>query len=150
MLLTAYQLQGLIRSDVLDKVGSQEALVLSPPQFESPGRMAAFVNRAIDENAVIETWERELDILTDRRYHYPDESLLTPATRFIHRGGPHDYALGEEYFNRVRPTHVIVGWFARYFQIYDTDYLKRHGTVITTIGDGEWRYDVYQLRREQS
>ena len=97
MLLTVYQLQGLIRSDVLDRVGGQEALVLSPPQFESPSHMAAFINRAIDPDAVIETWERELDVLTDRRYHYPDESLLAPATRFIHRGGPHDYALGEEY-----------------------------------------------------
>jgi hypothetical protein len=25
------------------------------------------------------------------------------------------------------------------------DYLQKHGTLITTVGDGLWRYDVYKL-----
>jgi 4-amino-4-deoxy-L-arabinose transferase-like glycosyltransferase len=146
VLLMAYQLQSAIRLNVLDKTGKEIALVQSPPQFESPGRMVVFLNQEIDKNAVIETWERELGILTDHRYHYPDESLLTQTTRFLHRGGPRDYALGAEYFDRVRPAYVVEGWFARYNQIYDTDFLRKHGTLIASDGDGEWRYDVYRLQ----
>lgn len=146
MLLTGYQLENTVRSDVLDTAGKEADLIHTPPQFESPFRMADFLNAKIDKNAVIETWERELGILTDHRYHYVDQSLLASTTRYIFHGGPRDYALGEEYFNRIRPAYVIVGWFARYLQVYDTDYLESHGTLVTSIGDGEWRYDVYQLQ----
>jgi hypothetical protein len=141
-----YQLQSLIRLNVLDKIGKEATLVQSPPYFQSPGRIAGFLNQEIDRNAVIETWERELGILTDHRYHYPDESLLAQTTRFLYRGGPRDYALGAEYFDRVRPEYVVEGWFARYNQIYDTDFLRRNGTLIASEGDGDWRYDVYRLQ----
>jgi 4-amino-4-deoxy-L-arabinose transferase-like glycosyltransferase len=144
-LLTGYQLQRTVRSDVLDKVGVEAGYFVSPPQFDSPERVAAFLNQTVPQDAVIETWERELTILTDHRYHFPDQSLLAHADTFIYNGGSRDYVLGADYFNQVRPNYVVVGWYARFNQIYDLDFLAQHGKLIGSIGDGEWRYDIYEL-----
>ena len=143
--LTGYQLQRTIRSDVLDKTGNEAALVVSPPQFGAPTQLANFLNAKIDKSAVIETWERELGVLTDHNYHYPDQSLLAQTDNFIYHGGDRNYVLGAEYLERVHPAYVIEGWYARFNQIYDTDYLQKHGVLVATVGDGEWRYDVYKL-----
>jgi hypothetical protein len=53
--------------------------------------------------------------------------------------------LGETYFTSIRPDYVVVGWFARYSQLYDIDYLMKHGELVAIFGDGDWRYDVYRL-----
>ena len=148
--LTGYHLQRIIRLDVLDKVGSESALVVSPPQLGTPDRLANFLNANINKDAVIETWERELGILTDHNYHYPDQSLLARADSYIYRGGERDYVLGAEYFERVSPAYVIEGWYARFNQIYDIDYIQAYGTLVVTFGDGVWRYDVYRLTRRDS
>lgn len=144
-LMTGYHLQRIIRSDVLDKSGNESVLVVSPPQLGSPSRMAELLNAKIDKSIAIETWERELGVFTDHRYHFPDQLLLGQADGFIYHGGERNYALGAEYFNRIRPQYVIVGWYARFNQIYDADFLSQHGELIATIGDGVWRYDVYKL-----
>jgi hypothetical protein len=143
--LTGYHLQRVIRFDVLDKTGDPSVLVVSPPQFEAPDRMAEYLNANIDKSAVVETWERELGVLTDHRYHYPDQSLLAETDIFIYHGGERHSVLGAEYFERIQPAYVIEGWYSRFNMIYDTDYLRKHGTLVKTIGDGEWRYDVYKL-----
>ena len=145
-LLTGYQLQRTIRSDVLDTVGNEPGYFVSPPQFDSPTRAAAFLAKMVSQDAVIETWERELSVLTNHRYHFPDQSLLAHADTFIYSGGARNYALGADYFNQVRPAYVVVGWYARFNQIYDIDYLTQHGKLIGSVGDGEWRYDIYELR----
>ncbi len=144
-LLTGYQLQRTIRSDVLDKVGVEPGYFVSPPQFTAPEQAAAFIDQTVGKDAVIETWERELSILSDHRYHFPDQSLLAHADTFIYLGGEKNYVLGADYFNQVRPDYVVVGWYARFNQIYDLDFLAQHGKLIGSIGDGEWRYDVYEL-----
>jgi len=59
--------------------------------------------------------------------------------------GERNYVLGADYFNRIRPQYVIVGWYARFNQIYDIDYLQKHGSLMATVGDGVWRYDIYKL-----
>jgi 4-amino-4-deoxy-L-arabinose transferase-like glycosyltransferase len=144
-LLTGYQLQRTIRMDVLDTVGQENAFVLTPPQLRSPYKLAAFLNEEIDKQSVIETWDQELDVLTDHRYHFPDQSLLVRTHAATYQGASRDYVLGSDYFNAVRPSYVVVGWYARYIQVYDPQFLREHGALLATIGDGEWRYDVYKL-----
>ena len=146
--LTGYHLQRIVRSDVLDKTGNEAVLVVSPPQFETPNRVADLLNEKIDRSAVIETWERELGVLTDHRYHFPDQSLLAQTDSFIYHGGDRNYALGAKYFDQVRPAYVIEGWYARFNQIYDIDYLQKHGNLVATVGDGVWRYDIYKLQTQ--
>jgi hypothetical protein len=144
-LLVGYELQRTVREGVLDKVGIQSAIVLTPPQLEVPQQVADFLNQNADREAVIETWERELGILTDHNYHYPDQLMLAKIDNALYRGGDQNYSLGAEYFNSARPEYVITGWFGRLYKVYDIDFLNNHGQIIASFGDGDWRYDVYQM-----
>jgi len=144
-LLVGYHLQRIVRSDVLDKVGQESVYAVSPPQLASPSQLALILNEKIGKDEVIETWDREMSILTDHRYHFPDQSLLARTDVFIYHAGARDYILGSDYFNQVRPSFVIVGWYSRWNQIYDMDFLTKYGDLVTTVGEGEWRYDVYKL-----
>ena len=108
--------------------------------------MAALLNQKVDKDALIETWERELGVLTDHRYHFPDQSLLAQTDIFVYQNGSHDYVLGSDYFHSIHASYVVVGWYARFNQIYDMDYLSRQADLIATVGDGEWRYDLYKLQ----
>ncbi len=144
-LLAGFELQRTVREDVLDKVGVQSAIVLSPPQLQVPQQVANFLNQNIDRSAVIETWERELGILTDHNYHYPDQLMLAKIDSATYRGGDQNYSLGAEYFKSVRPSYVIVGWFGRLYHVYDSDFLNKNARIIASFGEGDWRYDVYQM-----
>jgi 4-amino-4-deoxy-L-arabinose transferase-like glycosyltransferase len=144
-LLVVNQLQKIIRTDVLDTVGQSEGAFRTLPQLQVPRQVSTFLEEKVDKEAVIETWERELNILTDHRYHFPDQSLLAQTHAAVYHGGPHDYALGADYFGQVRPSYVVVGWYGRLNQIYDLDFLTKYSNHIATIGQSEWRYDVYEL-----
>jgi 4-amino-4-deoxy-L-arabinose transferase-like glycosyltransferase len=144
-LLVGYEFQRTVRTDVLDKVGIQSEAVLSPRQLGVPQQIAEFLNQKIDHAKVIETWERELGILTDHAYHFPDQTMLAKIDNALYRGGDQNYSLGAAYFNSVRPDYVVVGWFGRLYRVYDSDFLNKNAKVVATFGDGDWRYDVYQM-----
>jgi hypothetical protein len=148
-LLTINQLQKVVRTDVLDRVGQQTDAFRSVPQFQSPHQVAAFLKERVGTEEVIETWERELDILTDHRYHFPDQSLLASTHAAVYHNGPLDYSLTEHYFNAIRPSYVVVGWYSRLNQIYDIEFLVKHSDLLATIGQGDWRYDVYELHLDR-
>ncbi len=145
VLLTGYELQRTIRTDVLDKTGLQSETVLTPPQLQAPNQVANYLNQNVSQTRVIETWERELGVLTDHNYHYPDQLMLAKIDSAAYRGGDQNYSLGADYFNSVRPDYVVVGWFGRLYKVYDVDYLQRTAHVIASFGDGDWRYDIYQM-----
>ncbi len=144
-LYTGYQVYNLVQADVIDRVGVEENIFRSARQFQAPGAVAEYLNRVAGNEVVIETWERELGILTDLDYHYPDQSLLTKTHAASYRGGPLDYQLGSQYFLNVNPDYLVEGWWARTFQIYDPEFLAEDATLIARIGEGNWRYDVYQI-----
>jgi len=48
-----------------------------------------------------------------------------------------NYALGEDYFNTVKPSYVVVGWFALFSGIYDINYLSQHADLLATFGSRE-------------
>lgn len=148
-LWSVYQLQKVIRDDVLDKTGYEDISIYSPPQFQAPDEMAAYLSSSIPKDAIIETWERELGILTDHRYHYPDASLLASADQPIYRDGTGSNSqafLGKDYFDSVHPDYVIVGWYARFNNIYDAEYLAQNAMLVRSFGDGPWRYDLYKMK----
>jgi hypothetical protein len=131
-LMIGYSLQSAIRTDILARAdGSQKA--------------AAYLTEHVAQTAVIETWEHELNILTDRRFHFPDLALLAKTHIAVYRGGPRTYTLGLPYFQQYRPTYLVIGWAARQTGLYDPGILAQHARHLTTIGDGERRYDIYQL-----
>ncbi len=88
---------------------------------DSAQRFAAYMNANIPQNTIVETWEPELGLLTDHRYHYPPIALLDTAVRHQWLGGPplvydglHD-----------APAYVVVGNFGAYTNIYAPDVLAR-------------------------
>lgn len=145
---TGYQLQKTIREDVFDKVGEANASVLSPLQFSAPREMAEYLKNNIPEDKIIDTWERELGILTNHKYHYPDVSFLIDANNSQPGDGstPENAGvLGEQYFDTVNPDYVIIGWYSRFNHIYDPAFLQQHARLVVSVGGEVWGYDLYAL-----
>jgi 4-amino-4-deoxy-L-arabinose transferase-like glycosyltransferase len=110
-----------------------------------PQQVGAFLKQNVPGTAIIETWEREIGILTSHTYHYPDQILLKDTQGKIFRGIQNSYALGSDYFQATKPDYLVVGWYARHTELYDTIYLAEHACLVSAFGDGEWRYDIYRL-----
>jgi hypothetical protein len=75
----------------------------------------------VPPDALVETWEPEMEVFSDHRYHYPPPALLIHAVAHVARGGP---APATHYAFRVAdgPEFVVVGPFARYVGLYaETD-----------------------------
>jgi hypothetical protein len=108
--------------------------------------VAAYIERTVEPEEVVETWERELGIMTTRTCHYPDQLLTARAHAAIYHGGPRSYALGEEYFARYRAQYLVVGWFGAALGVYDPDYVREHGQRLASFGPETSRYDVYRLK----
>ncbi|MEP7187929.1 MAG: glycosyltransferase family 39 protein [Roseiflexaceae bacterium] len=110
-----------------------------------PQEFATVLNQSVADTAVIETWERELGSLTSHKYHYPDQSVLqvTQAERFLNT--PHKQLYGEAYFKQFHAEYLVIGWYGRYADIYDSNYLRQHACLLSTIGSNEWRYELYHI-----
>ena len=101
---------------------------------------AAFVNSTIPHDQIIETWEQELGVLSDRKFHYPPQIALAKSVAAQWFG---DAPVSESYDFRTETdaAYVIVGPFAKYTNVYPTDRLADY-TLIDTIGN----YDIYQRK----
>jgi 4-amino-4-deoxy-L-arabinose transferase-like glycosyltransferase len=86
---------------------------------DSAQRMAAYLNANVPQDVLVETWEPELGLLTDHRYHYPPIALLDTAVRHHWLGGP---ALVYDGL-RDAPPYVVVGGFGAYTGVYAPDTL---------------------------
>lgn len=98
-------------------------LVATPDN--SAQRIAAYLEANVPHEAVVETWEPELGVLTDHRYHYPPIELLDTAVRDTWLDGP---TLAYDGLDQ-RPPFVVVGPFGAWVGIYpqatlDRDYLR--------------------------
>lgn len=140
-----YQFQTILRLDVLDRVGVSTPEFRKPPEFADPYKASQFINDNIPNEAIIDTWERELGILNNHIFHYPDQSMLVFTHAALYRGGPTNYSLGKTYFDEIKPDYVIIGWWARLTHIYDLSYIEKNSEYITRIGSHEWGYDIYKL-----
>ena len=93
--------------------------VLSPDT--SAQQMAVYLNANVPTAALVETWEPELGLLTDHRYHYPPIQLLDTAVRHAWLGGPplrYD-GLADA------PPYVVVGSFGAWTNVYPPTTLDR-------------------------
>ena len=142
-----YEAQSNIRDDVFTKADTTIGMNVNSnnPRYDSQIQITAYIKSELNPTSVIETWERELDILTGYTFHFPDQSLLayTHSARYLN--GSHNYLLGEDYFNKIRPSYVVLGRFARQNPIYSPEYLNAHGKIIKSINNEEWGYVVYQM-----
>jgi hypothetical protein len=88
-------------------------LVFSPDR--SAQTFAAYLDARVPQTALIETWEQELGLLTDHRYHYPPIELLDRAVRQTWLDGA---TLAYDGL-AAQPPYVVVGPFGAWVQIYD-------------------------------
>jgi hypothetical protein len=143
---TMDELQGVVRFDVLDTTGRRNGFLPRLGNLAAPQQAADFIAQHIPKDAVIETWERELGLLTDHRYHFLDQVYLARSQRVIRGHKPQaDYVLGQRYFEQVKPNYLILGHHAHVTGIYDMAYVAAHATLIGSMGEGELRYDVYRM-----
>ncbi len=90
--------------------------------------MAAYLNRNVPQDVIVETWEPEMGVLTDHNYHYVPTELLDPAVRRAWLDGPPVRYDGLD----TRPPYVLLGPFSAYTRIYPDDALARDYQVIYT------------------
>jgi hypothetical protein len=121
-------------------VGAYTALIIALPLAlstsaivrpdNSAQRFAAYMDANVPPNAIVETWEPELGLLTDHRYHYPPIALLDTAVRHQWLGGP------PLVYNGLRdaPAYVVVGGFSAYTNVYPPDILTRDYVEQQQIG----------------
>jgi 4-amino-4-deoxy-L-arabinose transferase-like glycosyltransferase len=107
---------------------------------DSPSKFANYINQNIPPEAVIESWEWEIDLLTPEHvYHHPTNDWVdreTAETQFeeniIERYDPMVY----------NPKYLIEGPFSKWTGIY-SDLLSRGCCVsVVTIGN----YSLYEIK----
>jgi 4-amino-4-deoxy-L-arabinose transferase-like glycosyltransferase len=112
----------------LPLAGTGAKLIRVPPA-DAPA-IAAWLRANVPEATVVETWEPELGVLTDHRYHYPPPAMLIHAVAHIARGGPSP-ATRYAFRDGGPPEYVVVGAFARWVGLYgdadlQADYRPAH------------------------
>lgn len=105
-------------------------------------RMADYIEANIPRDALIETWEEELAIVTDYTYHFPPQIMEAAVVAEIFRDGPPASA---EYDFReyADPDVVIVGTYAKQVDFYTAESLSGYA-LVNSIG----AYDVYERKAE--
>jgi hypothetical protein len=118
----------------------QTAYEIVTPAFNAPVAMAAYLDRHVSREVLIETWEPELGFLTDHNYHFPPALLLNSAVGYMWYDGPSP-AQEYDFVQREGPDYVLVGEFARWVNLYPIDVLKARYRLVTRIG----AYELYAL-----
>ncbi|MBI5667357.1 MAG: glycosyltransferase family 39 protein [Chloroflexi bacterium] len=103
-------------------------------------QLAQYLDANVPTDALIETWEQELAVLTDHTYHYPPQIVLAYAVAETWDGAPPAHEL-YDFHQQVNPQYVIVGEFGKYTNLYPPDRLQDYD-LIHSVG----AYDVYRRR----
>ncbi len=101
--------------------------------------LAHYLNTNVPNDVVIESWEWEIDLLTDHVYHHPPYEITNAFTESLWYGTsiPRD----KYDFLAFHPEYLIAGPFAKWTGIYPWDSLRERCTLIVTIGE----YDLYRV-----
>jgi len=99
---------------------------------------AHYLNANIPQDAVIESWEWEVDLLTDRTYHHPPYEITNALTERMWYGAPVSPQVYD--FLAFHPDYLIRGPFARWTGIYPQDLLQ-YCSLVVTIGE----YELYRV-----
>ena len=116
-------------------------LEIVQPEFNAPTAMAAYLDENVPREALIETWEPEMEFLTDHNYHFPPSELLAKAVSNIWSSAPPPSQF-YDFVQTQQPKYVLVGEFARWVKLYPDDWLADHYRLVTRIG----AYDLYLLK----
>ena len=111
---------------------------LSAPVDRSAEAFAATLGRVVGPDDLIESWDWQLDVLTDRRLHHPDDAWVGRYTAQIYSEVP----VRDSYeWRRWSPAYVIDGPFSKFTGIYRTDLANGCCTLVVSEG----AYDLYRV-----
>ena len=104
--------------------------------------LAQYLNTHIPADVVIESWEWEVDSLTDHTYHHPPYEITNAFTEHVWYGTP----VPPDIYDPLafHPTYLIAGPFAKWTGIYSRDTLEQRCTLIESIGE----YDLYEVNTD--
>lgn len=97
-----------------------------------------WIQANIPQDALIESWEQDLGVLTDHRIHYPPQITLAYAVAAEWQNGP-AAAQFYDFRDYGNPDYVIVGPFGVYTGLYPADRLIEY-QLETIVG----AYRVYK------
>jgi 4-amino-4-deoxy-L-arabinose transferase-like glycosyltransferase len=103
---------------------------------------ADYIHAHIPQDAVVETWEWELDALSDHwRYHHPNQRYLFLAIRQF----SHDQQAFHLNYDMLQanPDYLIIGGFGDWTHIYDQDITYLQFSQLAEIG----AYRIYKRVR---
>lgn len=91
---------------------------------------AQYLEETVPDDAIIETWEKELSVLTTRNFHYPPQIMEAYMNNYVHRNGrpvweiydPRDY---------LTPDFIVAGFISDIAGIYTGDMLTNYELLAT-------------------
>jgi 4-amino-4-deoxy-L-arabinose transferase-like glycosyltransferase len=121
---------------------AKTVLEIAAPGPAYAQQMAAYLDKNIPMESVVETWDPEMGFLTDHNYHYPPNALLAVAVDQVYYGGEpvqnrYDFVQAEH------PEYLLVGEFSKWTELYSLKELQENYELLQTFGD----YDLYQRVR---
>lgn len=111
----------------------------------APYAAARYLDQNADPNDLIETWDREMGILTGHNYHFPPQ--VVQAYHNAHIANPALPAAGELYdvFEHVTPDYIVIGPMSRWAALYPPGVLASYDLVFETGQTGN-HYEIYAHR----
>ncbi len=107
-----------------------------------PYQVVDYLDEHVPEDALIETWEMELGVISDYTFHYPPQVIESYAN-VDHRDGP----TGQDVYDfrdYVDPDYVIVGTFGKMAEIYPPERLTAY-ELVASIDE----YDIYRRKARE-
>lgn len=108
--------------------------------------LADYLNETVPMDAIIETWEQELAVLTDHRYHYPPQMILAVAVQQQWNSGA-PITESYDFRDEVDADYVINGPFSQFTEIYPETFLTDF-TLVNTFETATGPYQVWQRKTE--
>ena len=104
--------------------------------------LAQYLNTHIPTDVVIESWEWEVDFLTDHPYNHPSYEVMNVVTEHLWYGIPYYSDVYDPWV--FHPAYLIVGPFARWTGIYSHHIVEPRCTLVKSIGE----YDLYKVNSD--
>jgi len=132
---------GLIGIVAILALGINFGVITKGVVADDAQKTAQYIATTIPKDAVIETWEWELDMLSEhRQFHHPQQALLFEAIRQSATHQPFNLSYDALQAN---PDYLIVGTFGAWTGIYPSSMLRLNYTPVATFGV----YQVYKRLR---
>jgi 4-amino-4-deoxy-L-arabinose transferase-like glycosyltransferase len=120
--------------------GVQLVTLFSEPD-KSAQEFAGYLEAHIEDGAVVESWEWQLDILADVNYHHPPNDLVDKQTAYIHYGDEFVTNYNPFYY---QPEYLIIGPFSKGMTLYSQYIQAGCCELVYQSGD----YDLYKVNND--